>query len=148
MAADHIGDVAPPKPVERVLRASAYFLICASGLWSLAVPPGHTGTTLPSTLGSCLTVIWSLFILTSLPAAIVTLLGRYRVEYSLIPWFSGALFMAVVYEWWKVSLGSEIVPHALFNSTLVFLLTVRFVTLHQLVRVKPKGETWTRTLSK
>jgi hypothetical protein len=111
----------------------------------LILPPSSIG----SDLGRVLTVVWCGFLLTAVPAAVSTFLGKYRGEYACIPWFNGALILAVVHSWIQVCTGSlDIAPRALTTTALVCFIAARFVTLHQLVKIRPKGELWTRRPSK
>lgn len=137
-------DPNPPSLLERGLRAAGYACIGVMGVLLLVFPPAQLG----DDLGRALTPIWCAFILTSLPAAIAAAVGRYRAEYALIPWFTGALFLAVLHEWWKIPGGGYTTPAALYDTALIFLLSVRFVTLHQLVKIRLEGDEWTRRPSK
>lgn len=130
---------------ERILRGLSYLGVALAAIWLLVLPPSGVG----SDLGRTLTVIWCAFLLTSVPAAIGAFLGRYRAEYACIPWFVGALILALIHAWFEVSGGAlEIAPRALISTALVFKVAARFVALHQLVKVRPKEGPWTRRPSK
>jgi hypothetical protein len=138
-------DPSPPKPVERVLRGAGYLGVGFAAVWLLILPPSSIG----SDLGRILTVVWCGFLLAAIPAAVSAFAGRYRGEYASIPWFGGAIILAVLHSWIQVFAGSvDITPRALTNTALVLFIAARFVTLHQLVKIRPKGELWTRRPSK
>lgn len=130
----------PPKPLERVIRAAAYACVGLSGVWFLL----FARASISSALGHILTPIWACFLLAALPAALATILGRYRAEYACLPWFAGALVLAVIWEWLRVAHGFSSPPRSLINTALSCLFIVRFISLHQLVKVRVRGRNgWT-----
>lgn len=138
-------DPTPSKPVERILRALGYLGIGAAAVWILVLPP----TSMASDLGKILTAIWCCFLLMALPASVAAFIGRYRGEYACIPWFGGAMVLALLHSWIEAVNGApDVTPRALSTTALVLFISARFVTLHQLVKVMPKGEPWTRKRSR
>jgi len=130
----------PPKPTERIIRAAAYLCVGLAGLWFLL----FAQASISSALGQVLTPIWACFLLAAFPAAVATLAGRYRPEYMFLPWFAGALILAVIWEWFRVAHGFGSAPRSLINTALSCLFIVRFISLHQLVKVRIRGRrTWT-----
>lgn len=81
-------------------------------------------------------LVWGMFILVALPAAITALYGLYRIEYFLLPWFGGGMVLACIGTWLSTifkdhSLG----PRALMVTALVFLIALRYSSLQELVRL-------------
>lgn len=128
-----------------IFRGLGYLGVACAAAWLLVLPP----SSITSDLGRILTVVWCLFLLTAIPAAVSAFMGRYRGEYACIPWFNGALLLAVLHAWLEVAAGDlNVAPRALITTALVFKVAGRFVALHQLVKVMPKGEPWTRKRSR
>lgn len=134
----------PPTPDEQVGRCLAYLFIGAVGVIVVATPDEEV---LQTALGFWSAVVWALFIMTGFPAAIAALMGRYRVEYVLLPLFTAALLVANVYAWYRfgwVTHDIDVVPRLCISTALMFLLAVRARTLHRLIKVLK----WTRPLHK
>lgn len=138
-------DIGPPKTHERVLRGLGYLSVGLTAAWLLILPPSGIATD----LGKLLTIVWSCFLLTAVPAALAAFTGKYRAEYACIPWFSAALILALIHSWILVFNGAlDFAPRTLVTGAFVCLVASRFASLHQLVKIRPKGDRWTRKSSK
>lgn len=125
----------PPSKGERRGRALAYAFTSLVGFASLTFPPL---VIMENRLGAA-AVVWSLFILTSLPAAVASLMGRYRVEYVLLPLFGTALLVATINAWWNIitSGRTDVIARAAVASALVCLFITRMITLHRVNKAEP-----------
>lgn len=128
----------PPSKGERRGRALAYAFTSVVGFASLTFPPL---VVMENRLGAAV-VVWSLFILTSLPAAVASLLGRYRVEYVLLPLFGAALLVADINAWYSVFHDgrTDLISRASVATALVCLFATRMLTLHLVNKAEPN---WT-----
>lgn len=137
--------ILPPARPERILRACAYATTALIGASVLLTPP-----TLHSVLGTWMTVIWALFILTAVPCIPATLRARYRMEYVFLPMFTSALIVSVVVLWIHYGYGDAMPLTRLLAATaLVFMFCARWANLHRIVNggVDNKGgRIWTRHL--
>lgn len=138
--------------LERIIRCLSYLSIGTIAWWIVLVPVGtHPAVSL--SLGLVLTIIWTAFLATSIPAAGFTLLGRFQTEYALLPWFGGAVVVAALGTWVRVfTTSSGFFPLALLITYVAFELTLRFINLQRLVslarREGGRGKRWTRHGSK
>lgn len=128
----------PPTRREQWLRSIAYLFIAAVGAYSIIFP---SPTAIENRLGT-VALVWSLFILTSIPAAVASLLGRYRVEVVCIPMFASALAVAVINAW-VTSVPDDVTtfPRAAISSALVLFCWLRWSQLHRIM----KADTWITT---
>ena len=124
----------------RLSRAFAYLFIGAAGIAVLILNLGNPHS---NPLGIYLTIVWSLLLLTAVPAAWATVVSRFRVEYVLIPWLFGGMFVASAVSWWRIfdQHNSPSLPAAMFFSGLCFAVLARWFTLSELVTVHRLGVT-------
>lgn len=134
----------PPGAGDRIARAIGYGFISVVGF--VAVLNAGTGPALQQGLGWA-ALIWAVFILTAVPAAVAAFLGRYIVEYALLPFFGIALLLAIGIAWFFVINDPTLLPRLAASSALWFLLLNRFLILNRVLRV-PKDErtSWTPRL--
>jgi hypothetical protein len=140
----------PPGKLERAARAGAYAFTALIGLSVILDPPDNSVKT---ALGLTLTVIWSVFILSAVFCIPGAILGRYRVEYALLPLFTAALLVAVLAIWFHAGDDSFLVPRASASSALICLFIARWGALHKILQTlehmaERAGPTWTRPQSK
>jgi hypothetical protein len=76
---------------------------------------------------------WSAFILSSILCVPATILGKWRVEYLLIPFFTTALIVAVVSVWLRAGGDPLAIPRACTATALIFAFIARFMTLNRIV---------------
>lgn len=133
----------PPGPLERAFRAAAYLATALIGLSVILDPP-----MMHSLLGSTLTFVWALFILSALPCVWAALAARYRVEYILLPFFTTALMVSVIALWYKYGTGeiTFTLPRVLAATALVFVFAARFVSLQRIVNTQTGAPTWMQRL--
>lgn len=133
----------PPSKLERWLRGGGYILVGTVGLYLLLDPPNGNGR-LGDALGYWLTALWCVFMLTGIPAGIAAILGRYRGEYMLLPYFTAAVVIADIRQFGlgvqATWIGIEILDEqsflrALLYGALALVYLARFVTLRRLVRI-------------
>jgi hypothetical protein len=125
----------PPSIDEQIARGIAYLFI--SGIGGSVLLTSLMGSLIERQLGF-IAVIWALFMLAGVPAAVATILGLYRYEYVLLPCFTGALLMANVLVWFNilfVTTSTEAIPRACASSALVLLLYWRWRQINRLMRV-------------
>lgn len=126
--------VHPPTRGEQRLRCMAYLLIAAVGGYAMVAP---SPTVIENRLG-LVSVIWSLFILTAVPAAVAALLGRFRIEAILLPLFSSALLVAVVNAWFNtVPDDPTAFSRTCIASALVCACGIRWIQLHRVMKAEP-----------
>lgn len=124
----------PPTRAEQRLRCCAYLFIAAVGAYSILVP---SPMVIENRLG-IVAFIWSVFILTAIPAAIASLVGRYRVEVILLPLFSSALLVAVLNAWFSaVQDDITVFPRVCISSALVLFCWLRWSQLHRIMKADP-----------
>lgn len=130
----------PPTKSESTARAVGYCFTSVLGFYALLVPV--ESETAAERLGPA-AVIWALFLLTSLPAAVATLFGRWRVEYILLPLFGSGLAVAIVSAWINVASGDLLrIPRTSVATALLCMFVVRVFTLHRVTKV---AKTWIPT---
>lgn len=133
----------PPSREERLSRALGYIFTGLIGFSAVVFPvdPAQYGQSTGARLG-LLIYVWAAFMATAFAAAVATLMGRYRVEYVLLPLFTFALLVANVNAWYNVTtIDPTIAARACASSALVCLLAYRWFGLNRLSRVH---ELWTR----
>lgn len=113
---------------ERFTRGTGYLLIGAGAVWLLTHPP----STMTHALGFWLTVAWCGFILTAVPAGIAVYLGNYTREYVCLPFFTGALVVALIHGYLRIDEDS--VVRLSMVTGLVLLLVARWFKIHNLVQ--------------
>lgn len=135
-------EIHPPTRTESIARGCSYIFIAVLGFYALSLPFPDDQSTTASYLGWA-TVVWGLFLLTSLPAALATMYGRWRVEYILLPLFGSGLAVAIVSAWFKVASGDLLhMPRTSIATALLGLLVVRIFALH---RVTKAAKSWIPT---
>ena len=136
-----MGEIHPPTRREQIARCCSYLFIGVLGVFALIIPFQSVETSrTPGYLGWA-TVIWGLFLLTSLPAAVATLFGRWRVEYMMLPLFGSGLAVAIVSAWIYVARSGDLLtmPRTSIATALLCLLVVRILALHRVTKV---AESW------
>jgi hypothetical protein len=136
--------VTPPTLDEQIMRGFAY-LFCA-GIGGSVLLTSINETLIEQELGF-FAVVWAVFMLSGIPAALCTILGNYRYEYALLPCFTAGLLVANLLVWSTILFGGAddtTIPRACASSALVLLLCWRWRTLHRLIRVLQ----WTKPLAK
>ena len=124
----------PPSKGEQWARALGYLFTAAVGAYSLFFP---SPLVIENKLGM-VAVIWSLFTLTAIPAALAAWFGRYRIEAVLLPLFGSALLVAVVNAWFNtVPDDPTAFPRVCISSALICAFTVRWIQLHRVMKVEP-----------
>lgn len=133
--------VTPPTFDEQVLRGLAYLF--TAGIGAAVLIQQIDGSLIERSLGLG-AYVWAAFILTGVPAAVSTVLGRYRYEYALLPCFTGALLVANLATWVNLLSNQlwDVTPRACAASALVLMLSWRWRTLDRLIRVLQ----WTKPL--
>lgn len=126
----------PPTKKEKIGRCAAYAVTSGVGVYTI-ITASTAESSLQYRLGA-VAIVWSLFILCSLPAAVATLFGRYRIEYCLLPLFGSALTVAVISTWWNVLTlhQMDLVPRVCISTALVFLFAVRHLGLREVMKVE------------
>jgi hypothetical protein len=122
-----------------------YLSTAGIGISVLIWPPFNSVTHL---LGGWLSVVWALFILTSLFCIPATIMGRWKVEYTLIPFFTTALLVAVVSVWMRSGGDPLAIPRACTATALIFAYAARYTTLNRIVnagKAVSRGKRWTRS---
>ncbi len=118
----------PPARGTKILRSLSYFFTGLIGIVIMAVLPIQSGTVAALNgssggyLGTILTVVWASFILTAYPAAIITYLERYRIEFVLLPFFVSALAVAVVAAWMRVPAEMDLLLIARVTASTALML--------------------------
>lgn len=133
--------VTPPTLDEQIMRGLAYMFTAAVG--GSVLTTSIYGTLIERQLGY-VAIIWAVFMLTGIPAAIATILGQYRYEYAMLPCFTSALLVANLLAWSAIIAGGDdtAIPRACVSSALVLMLSWRWRSLHRLIRVLQ----WTKPL--
>jgi hypothetical protein len=127
--------ITPPTVDEQIIRGLAYMF--TAGIGAAVLTTSLHGTLIERQLGF-VSVVWALFMLSGVPAAVCTLLGNYRLEYVLLPCFTAALLVANLLVWASILFGGaddSAIPRACTASALVLMLAWRWRTLHRLIRV-------------
>jgi hypothetical protein len=125
----------PPTIDEQILRGIAYLF--TAGIGGTLLLGDLYGTLIERQLGF-VALVWILFMLSGVPAAVSTILGFYRLEYVLLPCFGGALLTANVLTWFTalfVTHDVTVLPRACASSALVFLLAWRWRQINRLIKV-------------
>lgn len=144
--------ILPPTKDEKVARALGYLFVSIVGFSVLVRFPGESTTVEAlnargGNVGSVLTVIWGLFMATSLAAVPLTLLERYRAEFILLPLFGSALAVALLVTWARIGEDPLVLPRAAASTALLCFLAARFFSLRRIVRYTKepgwKTGTWT-----
>lgn len=136
--------ILPPTKSEVRWRALGYLSVGALGLFVTLAPP--VGGGVRSELGFAVTLIWSLFMSSSLVAVYATLRGKYRVEYVVLPLFTVALLVAVITGWagvWGDPPDWQKAARVVSATALVFFLIARYSILRRIVRAVKAREPWT-----
>lgn len=118
---------------DRMFRGAGYLLIGMGAIWLLSHPPSGMTTA----LGFWLTLTWCAFILTSVPAAVAVFRGSYATEFALLPFFTGALVIALYYGWSRFAQAPESGIRLFIVSGLVLLLIARWFKLRSLIERRP-----------
>jgi hypothetical protein len=139
-----MSEIHPPTKGESVGRACGYLLVSVIGFYALLVPRDGTSLISASAYLGAATVLWSLFLISAIPAAAATLFGRWRVEFILLPLFSSGLAVACVPSWIAVFVHDDIarLPRTAVATALLCLLVVRIFSLRRVTKV---AEQWTST---
>lgn len=127
--------ITPPTLDEQIVRGLAY-MFCA-GIGGSVLMTSIAGTLIERQLGF-VSVVWAIFMLSGVPAALSTILGNYRYEYALLPCFTAGLLVANLLVWAAILFGGAddtTIPRACASSALVLLLFWRWRTLHRLIKV-------------
>jgi hypothetical protein len=139
--------ITPPSRLERWLRGGGYIFVGTVGVWVTLHPP----ETLGQALGERWLVYgWCLFMFTGIPAGIMAIMGRFRGEYIMLPFFMGAVAIADVNLFYRAITGPDpdIMQRALIIGALVLAYLARYVTLRRLVRIgialERRGKFWGR----
>jgi hypothetical protein len=124
--------VYPPSKLERWLRGGGYLLVGSVG--------GFVGLNPPETLAPALgwgIVLWCAFMATGIPAGVMAIMGRFRGEYIMLPFFTGAVTIADVNLFIRAFNEHDegIMMRALIIGALVLAYLARYVTLRRLVRI-------------
>lgn len=114
---------------ERIFRGLGYMCLGLSAVISAVDPSRHF-------LHPVIAWIWVCFIATSLPACLATFSGLYRIEFSLIPFFAGAMLIVDLVYWTQAGNGVLSLVRALFISVIVCSLLARWSALFMLMRIK------------
>lgn len=134
-----------PTLVERLLLAAGYLFTGGIGA-SVLLWPAYNSVT--DALGVIMTVVWAAFIMSSLLCVPAAILGRYRVEYVLIPFFTTALAVAVISTWFHTAEDPSITARACTATALVLTFSLRYASLSRLLKNKRSLERgrwlWTR----
>lgn len=139
--------VYPPSKLERWLRGGGYIFVGTVGVWVTLHPP----ETLGQALGTQLAVWgWCAMMFTGIPAGIMAIMGRFRGEYIMLPFFGGAVAIADGNLFFRAITESDndVMQRALIIAALVLAYLARFVTLRRLVRIgialEQRGRFWGR----
>jgi hypothetical protein len=144
--------ILPPARDEKIARAIGYFFVSVVGFSVLIRFPAESSTVdalnaRGGNAGSILTVVWGLFMATSLAAVPVTLMERYRAEFILLPLFGSALAVALFSAWARLGDDPLVLPRAAASTALLCFLVARFFSLRRVVRYTKepgwKTGTWT-----
>jgi hypothetical protein len=139
--------ITPPSRLERWLRGGGYMLVGSVGIFVMLHPPETLGPALGSMLG---VFIWCSFMATGVAAGIMALMGRFRGEYIMLPFFTGAVMIADANLFYRAfNEGDDgIMSRALIIGALVLAYLARYVTLRRLVRIgitlERHGKFWGR----
>lgn len=131
--------ITPPTIAQRILRALNYLCIGGAGAWSAFIQP----TFMHGPLGQILALAWCLCLLSAVPTAIYALLGRYRGEFVIVPFFLFAVAVLAGYMWVIVPTNPNIAPHAFLLSALTCSIGTRYAGLHRLLGLRIGGGEWT-----
>ena len=136
--------VFPPGLGDRIARAIAYGFISVTGFVVLA--NAGTSHAMQQGLGWA-ALLWAVFMITAVPAAVAAFYGRYIVEYVLLPFFGVALLLAIGIAWFFVINDPTLLPRLAASSALWLLLLNRFLILNRVLRVpKDERKSWTPRL--
>lgn len=120
---------------EKVTRGIGYLLIGLGAVWLLINPPSAMLTA----LGFWLTLLWCGFIITSIPAGLAVFRGDYATEFALLPFFTGALTIAVMFGWSRFATAPESGLRLFIVSGLVLLLVARWFKIKSLIQRPARG---------
>lgn len=118
----------PPEFWDKVCRGSGYLSFGLGAIWLLINPP----TAMTTALGFWLTLLWCGFIITSIPAGLAVYRGNYATEFALLPFFTGALLIAVMFGWSRFASAPESGLRLFIVSGLVLLLVARWFKIKNL----------------
>lgn len=144
---DPMPTIHPPSQLERWLRGGGYVLVGVAGTITMLNPPQNLGGALGST---ALLVAWCAFMATGIPAGAAALLGRYRGEYIMLPFFTGAIVVADINLFIRgfTEPDPSILTRAVIIAALCLAYLARWVTLRRLVRIgstlERHGKFWGR----
>jgi hypothetical protein len=137
--------VYPPSRLERWLRGGGYLLVGTVGVFVSLNPP----ETLAPALGAGV-IVWCAFMATGIAAAVMAVMGRFRGEYIMLPFFTGAVAIADINLFIRAFADDDggIMSRALIIGALVLAYLARYVTLRRLVRIgitlERHGKFWGR----
>lgn len=124
----------PPTRREQWLRAVAYMFVAVVGIYTIIFP---SPTAIENRLG-LVSYIWAGFILTAIPAAIGSIMGRWRVEVICIPLFASALLVAVANGWASIVPNDpSAIPRMAISSALVLFCWLRWSQIHRIMKADP-----------
>lgn len=140
--------ITPPSALERWLRGGGYIFVGTVGVWVTLHPPEQLGSALGQ---QGLVWAWCAMMFTGIPAGVMAIMGRFRGEYIMLPFFGGAVAIAdtnLFIRAFSEPGGDEIMQRALIIAALVLAYLARFVTLRRLVRIgialEQRGRFWGR----
>lgn len=129
---------------EKFTRGTGYLFIGAGAIWLLTHPPSAMTTA----LGFWLTIVWCGFILTSVPAGIAVFRGNFTREFICLPYFTGALVIALIHGYFRLNDDNGI--RLALTTGLVLLLAARWFKIHNLVQrpIRRRKPRWPLTGTK
>lgn len=133
--------VFPPSRGEKSWRALSYLFTAGTGLYVLLAPAVQSWG-IETRLGIA-SIVWAIFMLTALPAAVATWCGRYRIEAILLPLFGSALLVALINTWVRATDDPTLIGRASASTALLCLFVARLINLHRITKVTPPS--WTTT---
>lgn len=109
---------------ERVHRATAYACV---GLTAVAIIVFYNNM-------GWEVVVWALFLLAGLPAAVQSWRGHYRAEYGFLPVMIGGLLIYALYEWIETFQYLPSIAGALLATGIVAKFLSRLAHLHSFLK--------------
>ena len=130
----------PPTRGEALIRALMYAFMSASGTWVLVTPP----VTIEGIIGTASTIAWGALLVFSAVAAVSSWLGRWRVEYAVLPLLIAGLAIYALAVWTDVPSTITRGPQACILTAFTMGLGTRLMTLHRLAKSKNhhRRSTW------
>jgi hypothetical protein len=137
----------PPLKLERWLRGGGYLFVGSVGIYVMLHPPETLGVSLGSTAA---VLLWCAFMATGVAAGVMSIMGRFRGEYIMLPFFTGAVGIADVNLYFRAFTENDdgIMTRAMIITALILAYLARYVTLRRLVRIgitlERHGKFWGR----